>query len=308
MPSAIEQEIAYALPDFDVQSIVFEGEGDFCRAYTVNDEWLLRFAYNDEGSLSLEREIALLPRLAPVVAMPIPNITYFGRQQHNGLTFVGYPKIGGVELTGARLDALDVSLQEDCARDLARFLHELHSFDVGLAREMGVPQCSYPLCRTEEGIDEGSAAENYNGALARLVSYPEVAGERRSYCQALVAQLLDENPVGELPPALIHGDLSSDHVLFDAERESITGVIDFSDAIISTPLLDFMYLYHAYGEEFIGKLLSFYPCDAPQQVAARVTLLHRWYISLRLLWALEHDYTQGIEVGLRQLDAIRAIA
>jgi aminoglycoside 2''-phosphotransferase len=304
--AAIEQDIHDSVPDFPIESIVFEGEGDFCRAYTVNEHWIFRFAYNDEGSQSLEREIALLTRLVAAIRMPIPDITYSGRQRENGLAFVGYPKIVGVELTRERLLALAPLAQEECARDLARFLRELHSFDVGVAQELGVPACYYPFCRTEEGVMGGAGVDLYNRELDRLLSYPALGEERREYCKSLVEQLLNEHAEGELPAALIHGDLSQDHLLFDPESRHITGVIDFSDAIISSPLLDFMYLYHAYGEEFLALLLSHYPVSNPTHILARVRLLHQWYVALRLLWALDHDYQRGIDMGLRQLDLLRA--
>ncbi len=304
--ATLEQDIHDCVPDFPVESIVFEGEGDFCRAYTVNDHWIFRFAYNGEGSRSLEREIALLPRLVAAIRMPIPGITYSGRQRKNGPVFVGYPKIAGVELVSERLFALEPNVQNRCAHDLAQFLAELHSFDAGTAQELGVPTCDYPFCRTEEGLLEGTAADLYNQELDRLLSYPALGEERRGYCKSLVEHLLDERADGELPAALIHGDLSQDHVLFDPETEQITGVIDFSDAIISSPLLDFMYLYHAYGEEFLALLLNHYPGSNSKHIISRVRRLHQWYIALRLLWALDHDYQQGTEVGLRQLDLLRA--
>ena len=69
----------------------WRGKRDFCRAYTVNERWIFRFARNAEGSRSLEREAALLPKLAPVLPLPIPNITHFGHLPDNGFAFVAYP-------------------------------------------------------------------------------------------------------------------------------------------------------------------------------------------------------------------------
>src|SRR6476469_4854973 len=103
--AAVARDINDNVPAFRVESIVFEGEGDFCRAYTVNERWIFRFAHNDEGSRTLQREAALLPKLAPKVHMAIPNITYLGRRRADGRAFVGYPKIQGVELTRERLSA-----------------------------------------------------------------------------------------------------------------------------------------------------------------------------------------------------------
>src|SRR6476660_1817614 len=106
------QVIGEALAGTKVESIVFEGEGDFCRAYTVNGSWIFRFAYNEEGSRSLEREAALMPALAPTLPLPVPNISLYGRQRENGLAFVAYFKILGTELTRARLEELPCDVQE----------------------------------------------------------------------------------------------------------------------------------------------------------------------------------------------------
>src|SRR5215210_2067172 len=93
------QAIRESIPSLTVRSVVFEGEGDFCRAYTVNEDWIFRLAYNAEGSHALEREAALLPRLASTVDLSIPDIAYFGRQIDSSLAFVCYRKILGTELT-----------------------------------------------------------------------------------------------------------------------------------------------------------------------------------------------------------------
>jgi aminoglycoside 2''-phosphotransferase len=295
------------LPDaplpFPVESVEFEGEGDFCRAYTVNGDWIFRFAYNEEGSRALQREIDLLPRLAPALELPIPKITHHGRQRKNGFLFVGYPKIESVPFTSELLLALQPDEQERCARDLALFLRGLHSFSVEEARALGVPECDYPFCRTEEGNIEGSASEIYRSEGERLANHPSLATHLdgqivlplRMYVGTLVKGLLNEPELGELPPALVHGDLSSEHVLFDAVTRKITGVIDFSDAIITTPLLDFAYLRGAYGPDFLALLFKHYEVDAPHLIAYKVRLLRQWHTVLRLLWALDHDYVLGIQ-------------
>ncbi|MGA7729851.1 MAG: phosphotransferase [Chloroflexia bacterium] len=291
------------VPTITVETVEFEGEGDFCRAYTVNGDWLFRFAYNEEGSRALEREIALLPRLVPTLSLPVPTITYSGRQHRNGFLFVGYPRITGVPLTFAFLQTLQPTEQEPFARDLALFLRGLHSFSIEEARVLGVPACEYPFCRTEDGIIEGSAAELYNRESERLLNHPLLdryldqmtAGRVRTYVGMVVKALLHEPKRGDLPLALVHGDLSSEHILFDPTTRRITGIIDFSDAVITTPLLDFVYLWGAYGPDFSDLLLNHYEVDAGHLVMYRIRYLRRWHVALRLLWALDHDYEPGIK-------------
>jgi hypothetical protein len=145
---AIVRDIESLAPDLHVGSVVFEGEGDFCRAYTVNSDWIFRFAYNDEGSRSLEREAALLPKLAPNMTTPIPNIKYFGHRLETNLAFVGYPRIHGDPLTYDGFMGLEPVLRIQCANDIVLFLQQLQAFSLYDARAMGIPECDYPFCRT----------------------------------------------------------------------------------------------------------------------------------------------------------------
>lgn len=297
--------IQEAVPDLHVESVVFEGEGDFCRAYTVNGTWMFRLAHNNEASRSLRVETALLPQLAPTLPLPIPRIEYSGFIGRSRLAFVGYRKIPGDALAPARLTALDDAGQERCARDLAGFLQQLHAFPAAQARQAGVVDSEYPFSRTESGISEGTAAEQYAQALTQLGQYARIDADTRAYCARLVDQLLAPEQPGALPPALVHGDLSAEHVLADPATGQITGVIDYTDVLITDPLLDVMYLYANYGEAFVGRLLPHYHTGDPAPILARVRLLYAWYTTLRLLWALDHDYAPGIELRGRQLATLR---
>jgi aminoglycoside 2''-phosphotransferase len=301
---SIRESIARSVPDFDVETVEFEGEGDFCRAYTVNDTWIFRFARNREGSRSLGREAALLPVLAHHVHLPIPNPIYFGKQFETGFILSGYRKIQGNELTRERLNALDLPDQEECARAMAGFLHDLHSFDVERARSLGVLESDYPFARTEEGLIQGDAAAIYQEEAHRLASYTVLNKDTRVYCTRLAEQLAGST-AGEMAHSLVHGDLSQDHILHNPQTGRITGIIDFSDAIITTPLLDYVYLYHSYGSGFFSQLLGHLHPANVEVITAQMRLLHQWYLAIRLLWTLDHDYRPGIEPRLRELNNAR---
>ncbi len=60
------------------------------------------------------------------------------------------------------------------------------------------------------------------------------------------------------PQALIHGDLSSDHIFWDEKTQSISGIIDFNDLCIGDVSLDFTGIFADYGEDFVEQVLSFY--------------------------------------------------
>ncbi len=273
----------------------------------MNDVWLFLFAHNAEGSRSLDREVTLLPRLAPTLSMPIPNIEFIGRQQDNAFAFVGYRKIAGIPLTQELLLELSAGEQEQCARELGGFLMGMHSFDMEEARRSGVVEAPYPFSRTEEGIRQGSAPELYRRELARLLTYPNLDGNTRQFCTDLVDRILTAY-VETDPLTLIHGDLSGEHILFSPEERCITGVIDFTDVIISSPLLDFMYLNRTYGRPFLDLISKYYSLNHTincEQISEQVQRLTQWHAALRLLWTLDYNYTPGIQPSLLALHALQ---
>src|SRR4051794_36060671 len=74
------------------------GEGDYCRAYSVEQAWIFLVARHAEAARSLTRAAALLPILASTVSLPIPVVAYSGRTGVGGHAFVGYRKVSGIEL------------------------------------------------------------------------------------------------------------------------------------------------------------------------------------------------------------------
>ncbi|HET6314275.1 MAG TPA: aminoglycoside phosphotransferase family protein, partial [Chloroflexia bacterium] len=207
--------------------------------------------------------------------------------------------------TAERLLAIQPARREAAAQELARFLRELHSFDIETATQAGVVTCGYPFCRTEEGIVSGPAEVHYRRELEKLLAYPQVDPATGAHCGTLVERLLAKNAPGELAHSLVHGDLSQDHVLFDEATNRLSGVIDFTDVVVTTPLLDFVYLHHAYGTDFLTMLLSHYGVADAGATLARVRVLHQWYLAMRLLWVLEHNYQPGIAPRLAALTAAR---
>lgn len=301
-PEAAKMEIGKVAPELTIETVELEGRGDFNIAYTVNGQWIFRFAWNAEGSRSQEQEHLILPELRPTVPLPIPDIKYYGYQAANGYAFVGYPKIEGAPLTSSTLGALAADEQERCAMEVAAFLRTLHSFDTSRARQLGIVECGYPFCRTEEGISQGTIEEQYKSTLQSLVSYPLVDGKLQKGLVSVMDELLyaEEEPV--LQPALVHGDLSYEHVLYDGQTGKLTGIIDFTDVVVTSPILDFVYLYHSYGSNFLYNLVDAYGKPGMIRILGYTRMLHLWYAALRLLWMLDHGYKDGAQARLAELN------
>src|SRR5262245_30780745 len=103
------------------------------RAFLVGDEFVFRFAKHPEASARLDRQVALLPRLAARGNLPIPPIGYTGRERSTGLAFVGHRIIQGVPLPAG----LTGPARERAVRDIAELLAALQAVPVEEARAWG---------------------------------------------------------------------------------------------------------------------------------------------------------------------------
>ena len=116
------------------------------------------------------------------------------------------------------------------AGQLGRFLTELHGFPIERAAALGV------AVHTAE-----SWRQRYVTLRDRVRAdvYPLLKDDETERIEAFWEGFFGNEEHVQFKPALIHSDLDDAHVLVDAERGRITGVIDFGDACAGDPALDF---------------------------------------------------------------------
>ena len=137
---------------------------------------------------------------------------------------LAYPLLPGRPLLGRTPPA-------GAATQLGRVLAELHAADLG-------------------AVDVPAEAADPREWLAELTGPPE---------------LLEILHVEPPPPAdervLAHADLGAEHLL--AADGRLTGVIDWSDAAVTDPALDFGRPYRDFGPAFLDAMLRAYGRDSP---------------------------------------------
>lgn len=303
----IAADLRASLAAFPGATVEPAGAGDYCWAFVVDGAWIFLVARHPEGERSIARAAALLPTLAPALPLAIPDIAHTGRTG-GGHAFVGYRKVGGVELTGARYRELGRAARDRCARDLARFLGALHQFPPDVARGRGIIPCPYPFAAIEEGLRAGTAEEEYGRDLERLLGAGVLDRGTGDYCRRILAAHLGDRRNPEIRPVLLHGEVSGDHVLHDPQTGELTGVIDFNGLIIGDPARDLLYLYEDYGLPFLATFLRHYPVADRRHVLARLHFFHEWMTALRLLWVVEHNHPQRVAPRLQRLRALREVS
>jgi aminoglycoside phosphotransferase (APT) family kinase protein len=144
--------------NWDVGSLRLLGEGWDNTVWLVEERWTFRFPRRSMVVSGIENEMAVLPKLAPLLPLPIPLPTFLGRPTADfEWPFYGAPFLPGRELAEAELD--DEALIA-LGRPLAEFLRALHSTDL----EVEVPvdpvrraDMAVRVPRTTQFLDEVDA-------------------------------------------------------------------------------------------------------------------------------------------------------
>jgi aminoglycoside phosphotransferase (APT) family kinase protein len=223
--SLVRALVGEQFPDLDATSARLLDEGWDNAVWVVEERWAFRFPRRAVAIPGVERELEVLPRLAPLFSVPIPVPTFVGhRSERFPWPFFGTRLLPGDEVANAELD--------DKARvalgvELGRFLRALHSPELRALVDPDDALPVDPLGRADMDKRVSIARKN----LGEL----ESTGVWRS--NALVARVLDS--ASRLAPrerVFVHGDLHLRHVL--VEGESLAGVIDWGDCCTGDPSID----------------------------------------------------------------------
>jgi aminoglycoside 2''-phosphotransferase len=226
--SHYREAINLAFPTLIIGRIDRLGEGWDSDVWEVNQTLVFRFPKRDDVVPWLQREIALLPELAPRLPLPIPRFTYVwpgkGRWPR---PFVGYAKLEGVPFPDP--PELPAGWKQMAAQ-LGAFVSALHAFPVERAAELEVP------------VHTPRAWLRAHQMLAQQIEsyvYPLLTALERRMLDTFFQRFLDALGRARFAPTLTHGDLNDDHVLVDAAGRSVTGVIDWGDMRVADPAIDF---------------------------------------------------------------------
>ena len=253
------ERAAFLRERFGIPAATMEpvGAGWDSDTYEVDGRWIFRFPRRPPVEERVRHEIRFLPELAGALSAPVPRFEFVSLEP----LVVGYAKLDGVPLKTPPLTV---------ARELGRFLGELHSFPVERARDLGVPQ--------------GELEPDLDDFRERVLPLLD-PGERRT-----AATLLAEPETFSFAPVFIHGDLGPEHLLVDGSR--LSGVIDWSDARIGDPAIDFAWLLHGTTDAFAGELVRAYYGTVDADLRRRTLFFHRlgpW-----------HEVVYGLETGIRE--------
>jgi aminoglycoside phosphotransferase (APT) family kinase protein len=257
-------------PDLALRSIEHIGSGWDFDAYLINRRLVVRFPRRAEVAERLDQEAAILRlvrssfeggHLGPQVVqaeIAVPEIIMRGQ----GSAHFPHAFFGHVFIPGVAVDDPAAHASTELAVDLARALSLIHSITPECASAIGVghddERCETRFRDTLDSVQQaGGICDFVPDAHAWLHGRPPLP---RDYLG---------------PPRFIHGDLSLRHILIDREAGRLRGIIDWSDAAIGDPALDFVSLVLWRGWDFTVSVIRLYRPELDDGFCERLRFLAR---------------------------------
>lgn len=260
--------------------------------HLVDGTWAFRFPRRAFALPGVEREIAVLPTLAPRLPLPIPVPELVGRPSPR----FPWPFWGGRMLPGTELAEADTT-DADRARVAAgvgAFLRALH--DPRLPADVGRDLPRDPMRRGDPGVRGPGTRKLLVQLIEQGLREPDRDLDRFLDDAARVAA-----PTGA--DVVSHGDLHVRHVL--VADGAAAGVIDWGDVCLGDPALDLSLAYAGFAGRARAAFLSAYgPVDGDREIVARTLALN---LSATLaVYAADIDHARLLAEALAGID--RALA
>jgi aminoglycoside phosphotransferase (APT) family kinase protein len=230
--------------------------------YLLGGQWVFRFPRRKVALPGIRREIAILPRLAPHLPLPVPVPELLGTPSDAyPWPFWGARLVPGTELAEAELPDSARAQAGASVGKFLRALHHPHLADLAGLAEPGLPED--PMQRADPRTRIVRAREPLE-RLARSAAWtPDPAVERLFGAAERLGP-----PAGR--PVLVHGDLHLRHLLV-GQSGDVSGVIDWGDVCLADPAVDLSLAYSGFAGPARAALLAAYgPVDAERELRARV--------------------------------------
>jgi aminoglycoside 2''-phosphotransferase len=219
----------------------------------LDEKIIFRFPKDKEYKDEFQNEIQLLRYLKKKVSVGIPEYKYISKDK----SIAGYDMVRGRELTGSRFRRLSASEKDTVAKQLAGFISALHSTPKSVMTKYNVRN------ENQEKIYKELVRN------AKKLLFPRLRKKDIQLIENYFIELKDA--LGHnYSNALVHNDLTGEHILWDAKRKQIN-IIDFSDRAFGDPAIDFSGLLE-YGQKFTEKVLKLYSGKKDSQILKRSQL------------------------------------
>ncbi len=214
-----------ALAGHDVRPSPASGSSNW--VFRVGDEDAVRLPRSDAYTADLLTEARFLPRLAPHLAVPVPEVRFLAEPS----ALFPRPWTVVTWVPGEPPGALSPPEQARLAAGLGRFMRALHAVDT-------------------LGLDSGSARWGYRAGepvTDMIDDWADSAGQHLEglFVPAKVREAwrrIRDVPPASRPPCWVHTDLSAENLLASPDG-GLVGVVDFGGVGVGDRSVDLLYAW-----------------------------------------------------------------
>jgi aminoglycoside 2''-phosphotransferase len=225
---ALVERIRHEFPNLHIRSARRILSGWDNVVLDVNNRFIFRFPRFKRAEKTLQFETKLLPLLRDHLRVEIPNYTYIAQARRDQYAFAGYKKIAGtpVTVTGYR-----ASWTPKLSKSFANFLRQLHSIKT-TGEISSIVSHDWTTKRMQKYHDQ-----------LRKIGYRYLDRNTRQTVEFSFKESIQLLGDSRYKPALIHSDLTDRNILVNPHTGLLSGILDWGDARISDPALDFCGLF-----------------------------------------------------------------
>ncbi len=282
------QQIQYHFPEIKIQSATFNDIGQHNDVLVINNSLIFRFPKFQEGIQQLAIETAILQGIHGKVSLKTPHPIYLNIETENvGEAFISYEMIKGEPLWSKTVSSIiDEGILQKLATQIATFLKALHGISVEDTMSMPLP-----LVDTKaEWVDL------YEKIRAKLFKF--MRPDAQLLVQNHFEDYLNTSEDYSFQPTLRHGDFGTVNLLYDKYTQSISGVIDFGNAGLGDPAVDFAGIISpvGYGESFLKRFEDIYPNI--EAIMKRSKFYVGTFALQEALYGVEYHDKEAFEAGI----------
>ena len=289
------QSIREAYPDLMIAAAEFNTQGQNSDVVILNGEFIFRFPKYTHVLQNLRTETAILEGVRGRVTLPVPDPIFVNLEKAVGQAFVGYRMIPGEPLWRDTFRAIDS--QEAVSRlagQVAGFLQTLHSVPVKALHGVAVEEVLGIELPVHDTYEE--SADIYARIQEKLFGY--MRPDARAWAVGHFEGFLTDASNFQYEPVLKHGDFGPSNILFDGEKQRVTGIIDFGSSGMGDPAYDFAGLLSGYGEGFLECCAGAYP--AVTDFMGRIRFYQGTFALLEALFGIENGDEEALKAGLER--------
>lgn len=257
----------------------------------INDAVVLRVPRRPEIEPSIRRERRLLRHIGSILPIAVPQPWSWPADIAHPPAIMIYKLIRGEPFTGHLLQGAP---QAQLALQLAEVLAALHRFPVLLAADL-----------LEQEVTSAAAwRQEYRNLFSQVESQvlPLLTDPLRSALIRVWRNFLETDDNFDFSPALVHRDLMSGNLLYNRAEQRFSGLIDWEDATVGDPAIDFAGLLIEYGADFAHKALDLYRGDIDSAFWARCEFYARIVPIYGVIFGLDMDDTALVQEQLQSLE------